>query len=231
LDPSSLIIATLSTSAGRVLTEAIKQAVIGSKKHDITIEVDGNQVHVTDTDALSPTNISRLAELLKTSSKHPDSTIALSRVASQNPSSTPVQASISDKKVGATALAISPEAVFTDARRRMSMVFQLNLAVAIALAVILVGGIGGAVFSAVVLQKSIWSIAFGGVSAADLLGLYVFKPLSAMNASLVGTQRLEMLQLQLSQQLSSCEQLPSLEERIKCQATVWDTIQQQLAKL
>jgi hypothetical protein len=113
----------------------------------------------------------------------------------------------------------------------MSVVFRLNLGVAIILAIILLGGIAAAVFSAVFLRNSIWSVVFGGVSVADLLGIYVWKPLSVINASLLATQRLEMLQLRLSQQLSTCAQHRNLEERITCQTVVWESIQKELAIL
>jgi hypothetical protein len=83
----------------------------------------------------------------------------------------------------------------------------------------------------VFLRDSTWSFAFGGISAADLLGVYVFKPLSAINASLLGTQRLEMLQLRLSQQLITCAQHEKLERRIECQTLVWDSIQKELSLL
>jgi hypothetical protein len=129
------------------------------------------------------------------------------------------------------ALAISPEAVFGDARKRIALVFKINLAVSIVLAAILLVGIGGAVYSAVFIQKAIWSLAFGGLSVADLIGVYVFKPLSAINAALIGATRLDTLQLRLNQQLSQCAGHDDLEARIRCQTAVWDVIQHELSIL
>jgi hypothetical protein len=78
---------------------------------------------------------------------------------------------------------------------RQRQVFKMNLGVAIILAIILLMGIGGAVFSAVFLQRSIWAVTFGGVAAADMIGLYVFKPLTAINSAIVSSQRLDAVHL------------------------------------
>ena len=123
------------------------------------------------------------------------------------------------------------DAVFRDARRRIELVFKINLAVAIVLAVILLIGIGGAVFSAVFLQRDVWTIAFGGVSVADLIGLYAFKPLTAINSAIVASQRLDATHLRLREQLQSCDEHKALKDRIECQSAVWDTIQKELASL
>ena len=133
------------------------------------------------------------------------------------------------KELGALVLAVSPQAVFQDSRKRISLVFRINLAVSIALAVILLAGIGGAVFSALFLRNAVWSLVFGGISAADVIGAYIFKPLSAINAALVTATRLDALQLRLSQQLTQCAQHKNLEERILCQTKVWEAIQRELA--
>jgi hypothetical protein len=134
----------------------------------------------------------------------------------------------SAKNLGAFALAISPHAVFQDARRRTGLVFKINLAVSIVLAIILLGGIGGAVFSALFLKSTVWVLVFGGMSAADAIGVYAYKPLTAINDALVGTTRLDALQLRLSQQLFQCSQHQDLEDRIRCQTSVWEAIQHEL---
>lgn len=135
------------------------------------------------------------------------------------------------REVAAIALAISPQAVFNDARQRMSIVFKVNLAVAIVLAIILLSGLGGAIYSGIFLRSNLWASIFGGVSAADVIGLMVFKPLTAINSALIGTQRLELIQLRLSQQLQTCAEHVQLQRRIECQGLVWDTIQKELALL
>jgi len=85
--------------------------------------------------------------------------------------------------------------------------------------------------SAVFLQRNIWAAAFGGVAAADMIGLYVFKPLTAINSAIVGSQRLAAVHLRLLEQLNTCNQFENLKERIDCQTTVWDTVQKELAAL
>ena len=124
----------------------------------------------------------------------------------------PLDALESAKDFGAFVLAISPQAVFSDARKRIGLVFKLNLGVSILLATILLGGIGGAVFSALFFKSAIWALVFGGISATDVIGVYAFKPLSAINDALDGTTRLDTLQLRLSEQLSQCAQYPNLED-------------------
>lgn len=134
-------------------------------------------------------------------------------------------------KVGSLALAISPEQLFRDARRRIELVFRLNFGVALALAVILLAGIVGAIVSAVFLRQNIWVLAFGGITVADLIGVYAFKPLKAINGSLVATQRLDGIHLRLHKQLPECDQLETPAERIKCQTEVWKSIEAEFATL
>ena len=129
------------------------------------------------------------------------------------------------------AFGIDPSAVLADARRRIDLVFKINLAIAIALAVILIGGLTACVFSAVVLDKGTWALVFGGISAADLLGVYMFKPLDAVNSAVVATQRLDTIHLRLREQLSACLQHKNITDRIACQTSVWDAIQSELASL
>jgi ABC-type multidrug transport system fused ATPase/permease subunit len=134
------------------------------------------------------------------------------------------------REVAAVALAVGKEAIFQDARRRVELVFKLNLAIAIVLAIILLSGIAGAVFSAF-FQRAVWATAFGGIAAADMIGVYVFKPLDAINSAMVASQRLDATALRLYEQLRSCDGYENLKDRIECQSVVWDKIQQELSSL
>src|SRR2546423_10277459 len=136
-----------------------------------------------------------------------------------------------DPEVSALALTISPNDVFHDARRRINQVFKLNLAVSIVLAVILLGGIAGSILSALVLHEGLWSIMFGGLSAGDLIGVYIFKPLQAAQSALISSQRLDMMHLMFNQQVQSCAQYKSLEDKISCQGKLWTRINDELSAL
>ena len=132
---------------------------------------------------------------------------------------------------GRAAFSISPEAVIRDARRRIDLVFRFNLSVAIALAVVLIGGIAAAVVMGVVFRQPSWSLIFAGVSAADIIGIYVYKPLDAVNAAIVATQRLDAINLRLREQLNLCLQYTELRDRIECQTKLWEAVQDELAAL
>jgi hypothetical protein len=129
------------------------------------------------------------------------------------------------------ALALDPDSVFRDARRRTGLVFQLNLGFAIILGIILLAGIAGSLYSALVLGKPSWATAFGGISAADLIGLYAFKPLVAINSALVSATRLDNMQLRLNTQLEQCSKYSNVDDRLRCQNSVWEAIQKELASL
>ena len=229
LDAVSL---TLIGSASKVAFEALRPLLAEKLKGKSSTArqkpIAGANISITDSD-LNSDEVQRSLELVQQAREPSPSLLTISRKAAS--SDTDVELSPEQREIGALGLAISPQAVFTDARQRMGLVFKINLAVAIVLAVILLGGLAGSVYSAIFLHNNIWASVFGGVSAADVIGLLVFKPLTAINAALIGTQRLEMLQLRLSQQLDSCGQHSRLDERIKCQTAVWDTIQRELGLL
>ena len=158
-------------------------------------------------------------------------TVALSRqAASQQPESSPPPEDRKKSEAAAITLAVTKQAVFQDARRRVELVFKVNLAIAIVLAIILLAGIGGAIFAAF-FQQNAWATAFGGIAVADLIGVYVFKPLDAINSAMVASQRLDALSLRMHDQLKACDEYTSIKERIECQSAIWEKIQQELSSL
>lgn len=142
-----------------------------------------------------------------------------------------IDSPIDERTAAGVALALKPDHVFRDARRRIDLVFKLNLGVAIILALILLLGLGGAVVSAVFLGRDIWAMVFGGVAMADIIGLFIFKPLTAINAAIIASQRLDVIHLRVREQLTLCNEHADLERRIKCQSKVWDTMQREFAAL
>jgi hypothetical protein len=224
----------LSGSTARILKDALKQWV-GVDKPSSDIEIHSSEdgrVLLRPSD-LSPEQLKRIQEVLSTELKPSPNVLELSKQAalSEQPNRPPSVATSAQAEIVSLALAVDPDSVFRDARKRTSLVFQLNLAFAIILGIILLAGIGGSLYSALVLGKSTWATAFGGISAADLIGVYAFKPLAAINAALVSATRLDNMQLRLKTQLEQCSKYSSVAAKVSCQNGVWEAIQKELASL
>jgi predicted cobalt transporter CbtA len=129
-----------------------------------------------------------------------------------------------------TALALDPDTVSRDARRRFALVLRINLVISIALAVILVGAIVGAIVSALMGRGALAGV-FGGLTLVDLAGAMAYKPLDAINQALVATQRLDIIHFSTRERLLGCAQLPSPAERNNCAAPVWAQIKEELTAL
>lgn len=201
------------------------------KKPRVQIKSAAGNYHI-NLDQASPELLNKIQELLSTHSRDTSNIIELSRqaVRSEPGKATAVTTPVQSEIVG-LAVALDPDSVFRDARKRTGLVFQLNLGFAIILGIILLAGIAGSLYSALVLGNPSWATAFGGISAADLIGLYAFKPLVAMNSALVSATRLDNMQLRLKTQLEQCSKYSNLDDKLRCQAGVWDTIQKELASL
>lgn len=232
MDPVSLILMASATKvvqeAAKTISESLfKETKVALKrkrrKSPQTLELNA--------DAISPETANRIIQTLKAAAPTPSDVLTVSREMVRTGDEAMRAESPKQRELGAIALAISPQAVFKDARQRMNLVFKVNLAVAIVLAIILLSGLAGAIYSGIFMRSNLWASIFGGVSAADVISLMVFKPLTAINSALIGTQRLEMIQLRLSQQLQACEEHQQLQQRIDCQTLVWDTIQKELSLL
>jgi len=131
--------------------------------------------------------------------------------------------------LGGVALGSSSE-FYAASRRRISLAFRLSVGLALALAVILFGGIAATIVSGLMGYPA-WSAAFGGVSVASLLGTYAYKPLTAISEAAVASQRLEIIHARLANQLKSCTEQSDLQKRIRCQTQVWNTIQKEIAAM
>jgi hypothetical protein len=132
-------------------------------------------------------------------------------------------------EAGGLALSMSTE-VITTARRRISLVFKLNVALALTLAFILFGGVATCIGSAV-FGHELWASVFGGVAVGDLLGIYLFKPIATISAAVVASQRLELVHMRLVDQLNECAKEQNADKRVACQTAVWDSIQRDLAAM
>jgi hypothetical protein len=230
LDP--LTIAALSSSTVKILQQAMKEWLSQRGNDRVHTKSTGGSYDI-DLNQVSPALLDRVQQLLSTQSQATPNILELSRQASlaeQGSRATGTRLTHDSEVVG-LALALDPDSVFRDARRRTGLVFQLNLGFAIILGIIMLAGIAGAFYSALVLGKPSWATAFGGISAADVLGLYAFKPLAAINSALVSATRLDNMQLRLKMQLEQCSKYSNIDDRLRCQTAVWEAIQKELASL
>ena len=230
-----LTTAALVTSAGKIAAELYPELLKRLKaKPETPIKITVGGTEITASPGEAEEIVQLLKEEIDATDQSSGATLDLTRKA--------VSGEPEDKKDSPShqtepppsrriAFGIDPSAVVHDARRRIDIVFKFNLAVAMVLAAILVCGIGGCVLSAVVFKEATWALAFAGISVADLLGTYVYKPLDAVNAAVIATQRLDTIHLRLREQLNLCMQHPNLKDRIDCQTDVWQAIQKDLATL
>jgi hypothetical protein len=159
-----------------------------------------------------------------------DGPLALSRALIDDDPGSPVETR-ANQDLTRAAVALDSDAVFSDARRRIERVFQLNVILLLILAVLLLVGIGGAIYAALFLDRNSWALIFGGVAVADIIGIYVFKPITAINRALVATQQLDLLYLRLREGMKGCEELSDVNEKIACRDAVWDRIWADLSSL
>jgi hypothetical protein len=214
---------------------ALREYLEKRKQEQLTLKVGEREIEISGSKEVPPEIIEALRKYVESPEESSGDPFTLSRKAVLKLSPEETEQRLIDSapppEVGATLLAISPDAVFRDARKRIDLVFKLNLGLAIVLAAVLLGGIAGAVISAVFFEKTIWALAFGGISVGDVIGAYALKPLTAINAAVIATQRLETIHLRLSEQLKLCAEHANLDDRIRCQTTVWETIQKDLSTL
>jgi hypothetical protein len=132
-------------------------------------------------------------------------------------------------EVGGFALDTPPE-FFLTARRRIALVFRLNICLALILAFILFGAIILLIVAAFTGHGALIAV-FGGVSVADLIGVYAFKPLAEISSSVIASQRLEIIHMRLLSQLRTCAEQVDPEKRRRCQTGVWNAIQKDIAAM
>jgi hypothetical protein len=230
LDP--LTLAVMSSSTAKILQQALKEWLTSGRKNRVQVKSTGGSYDI-DLNQASPELLDKIQELLSTQSQTSPNILELSRQAAYVESGNKVvaKAVTPQSEIVGLALALDPESVFRDARKRTGLVFQLNLGFAIILGIILLAGIAGSLYSALVLGKPSWATAFGGISAADLIGLYAFKPLVVINSALVSATRLDNMQLRLQTQLDQCSKYSNVDERLRCQTAIWEVIQKELASL
>jgi hypothetical protein len=234
MDPLT-ILAISGSATVKIVEQGLKEWLSAGRKNNTNkIQLkSGDSNYDIDLNQVSRESLERIQQILSSQTQAPPNILELSRQATQAESGNKSLATILEPRseIVGLALALDPDSVFRDARKRTGLVFQLNLGFAIILGIILLAGIAGSLYSALVLGKPSWATAFGGVSAADLIGLYAFKPLVAMNSALVSATRLDNMQLRLKTQLDQCGKYSDVKDRFHCQTAVWEAIQKELASL
>jgi hypothetical protein len=130
--------------------------------------------------------------------------------------------------VAAAAFGEDLDGVFRTARARAAWYFALNLALAIGMTGIFLGGVGGAVIAAVGWGANIWAAVFGGLSIVSAFALFITRPLQMVQAALLNMQRIDYLQLRYKQQLQDCSALPRLQQRMDCRTQAWNAMKADL---
>jgi len=102
--------------------------------------------------------------------------------------------------------------------------------VSIALAVILLGAASAAIVLGI-LGENAWAAVAGGVTMADLLGVLIYKPLAAINRSLVATQRIDIVHLAARERLRAIPDIQNPEKRVAAAKSVWEEIKADLQGL
>ena len=249
----------LASSVNHGATDALRSWLSRPGRHqDVTLEINGEQVSFPEN--LSEGQLKELIELIEISAEPQEAGTGQGSGSAQGSGteSTP-EPQLADPTVGGrkqpeadalsrrlilgdgntvselppslggVALGSSSE-FYAGARRRIALAFRLSVGLALALAIILFGGIAATIVSGLA-GHAAWSATFGGVSVASLLGVYAYKPLAAISEATVASQRLEIIHAQLANQLKACTEQLDLDKRIRCQTAVWNAIQKEMAAM
>jgi hypothetical protein len=212
-----------SASIVQALVDSYRKSRPKETSRTVELEVDGEKITV------SPELIASLEKALTASEQTNSRALVRPHQGFEKAKVTP--GSRAEAEIGATALAISPDGTFANARRRSDRVFKLYLVITIALAVIFVASLLGALVSALVFGRAVLAIVFAGATLADVVAALIFQPLSVMKDALLSVQRLDLIHLRLQEQLKTCSEHETLEPRIRCQNQVWNVAMKEIARL
>ena len=239
-----MILATeiLTTAIARGAVEALKASLSRGKQEPIQIQVNGETVDLPDN--LSEEQLKEIVQRINESqaddTSQPESPAKPEQERAEPKQSTadalsrrivgtnqePVEL---PPELGGIALDSSPE-FYAVSRQRTALAFRLSIGLSLVLALILFGGIAATIVSGL-MGHAAWTAAFGGVSGASLLGVYVYKPLAAINEAVVASQRMEIINARLASQLKTCAQYHDMDKRIKCQDAVWKAVQKEMSAM
>lgn len=119
---------------------------------------------------------------------------------------------------------------FSDARRRVTVVFWLNIALSLLIALVLVGAITAAIVFGF-LGQSAWVTALGGVAVLDLVSAAVYRPLTQVNQALLTCQRLDIVYLSARERLKMASELPDAYIQMIVAGRVWTDVNALLQSL
>jgi hypothetical protein len=104
----------------------------------------------------------------------------------------------------------SPQRVrdlFQSTKRRLGTAWRIGMVMTIALFVLFVGMVLTAIVLGVVFEKPMYSAIFGGLSAASLLTVVIWKPYEMTFGATITIQQLEMILITLEQEWLSCKDI------------------------
>ena len=133
-------------------------------------------------------------------------------------------------KATEAAFALSPDAVFNEARARLRLFFRINVGVCLAVSTVLVGALAAALVLALVGRTALAGV-FGALSLGDIVFAAAYGPLKRIEAALVATQRLDIIHLSTRERLSAAQELTDPSARVRETERIWEDIKNDLAAL
>ena len=131
--------------------------------------------------------------------------------------------------MGKAQFGLERDLVFRDARRRAALVFQLNIALSLTIALVLISAICMGIALGL-LGHDVWATALGGVALLDLIGAAVNRPLDQVNGALIRSEQIDMLLLSTHQRLREASRRPPVDREVAVQH-VWASVLAELKTL
>jgi hypothetical protein len=125
---------------------------------------------------------------------------------------------------------LEPDAVFRDARRRAAIVFRLNIALAVAIAIILMSTITAGIIVGFLGQEAP-AAALGGAALLDLIGAAVYRPLAQIDRAWLNLQHVDIVILTARERLRSAAAVKDPIKRATAVRKACSTILDEIGKV
>jgi hypothetical protein len=128
----------------------------------------------------------------------------------------------------------SPQRVrdlFESTKKRLGTAWIIGIVMTVTLFGLFLGMVLTAVVLGVVFDKPMYSAVFGGLSAASLLTVVIWKPYEMTFGATITIQRLEMILITLEQEWQSCQEIQDPQLRSKRIAEANKAALNEIAKL
>jgi hypothetical protein len=121
--------------------------------------------------------------------------------------------------------------LFDDTKQRLRTTWSIGIAMTVILFTLFVGMTIAAVVTGLTTGKAAYSIVFGGIGAASLLTVVLWKPYDKAFQAAITTQRLEMILVGLEEEWSSCSKVGDGERQAACIRAANKAALEEIAKL